>query len=1082
MWLLGLVSAACPLWAQYYRTKIYTENEGLPSTAVLSMAQDDLGRMWFACRMGISRYDGSLWRHFSSVDGLPSVTFETIRRDDEGRMWALGGHTSPKLGYFREDRWVPVPLPKIRSDEMEGLGLLIWDGGTARPVIWVRDRGLWVARGETWSLHRVTGGSDDPKIYSVVSHQGELLLATSEGLFLFDGVRFRADVSAGLPDDRRRVTGLAVEGETIWVAGRGWFGRLVNGYYEELGSFDTYQRERLSILPDGEGGLLVGNTIDLFYYDSVLEETMTLGQRRGLAGEGVCDMMIDREGFLWIGGVRGLTKIENRRLLSYNAMAGLLEDEVSAIMHWGGDRILLGHNEGFSIVVGDSVQPIRLTEPAPDKSSEGRIMDLSPGQSGEAWAAASDDGLIRLSDDLTMRQYPPSDPNVAINTVHVDDAGRVWAGGRFGLFRLRDDRLVAETGPFDIGYVRRIVPAQRGGLYIATVSDGVWHYDDQWRGFRSAEKRYNSVYAICEAEGEVWVGTLAGLCRLDERGIVAVSSPRYALRRPVYGLIEDPRGGFWVGTDNGVYFMDGLERPRHFNHDQGLEGVEINRAALSFDRRGHLWVGTDRGMTHISSRELPRQPAPILFISGWASDGTAMPLEPKELPSDTRDLTVHYAAVTMRDDEPVIFTARLEGMEGTFSEPFQSYDRQTRFTNLDPGRHRYHIRARVGTSDWSEVSTSPLLVIRQPYYLRPWFLVLAVGLVIGILYLCFDYLASKRSSRHLEAEIKERTDALVERVEAHRAAESRYQRLSEELEERVRERTAELESTQRDLIESAHYAGMAEIATSVLHNVGNILSSVNTAGYLIREELDKSPLVTLQRANALLAEHLDDLPGFFANDPRAMSLMKLYMALGRRLETEEDSIREHVETLLDRIDTIKNVVAQQHHYTSNIYQTEDLELADMVETSLTILQEGFDTHHVTIHRDYASVPKIRIQKTKLIHTLVNILKNAREALQNNPPEQREIRISIRRERGWVVLEIVDNGMGITPEDLACIFTHGFTTKKDGNGFGLHSCALAMRDMGGDIRARSDGSGTGARFLLRFPLRSSASVEAATMAS
>jgi signal transduction histidine kinase len=65
--------------------------------------------------------------------------------------------------------------------------------------------------------------------------------------------------------------------------------------------------------------------------------------------------------------------------------------------------------------------------------------------------------------------------------------------------------------------------------------------------------------------------------------------------------------------------------------------------------------------------------------------------------------------------------------------------------------------------------------------------------------------------------------------------------------------------------------------------------------------------------------------------------------------------------------------------------------------------------------------------------------------------------------------VTDNGIGIPAENFKRLFEHGFTTKQEGHGFGLHSCALAVRELGGDIQTRSDGIGTGATFSLRLPL-------------
>ena len=115
------------------------------------------------------------------------------------------------------------------------------------------------------------------------------------------------------------------------------------------------------------------------------------------------------------------------------------------------------------------------------------------------------------------------------------------------------------------------------------------------------------------------------------------------------------------------------------------------------------------------------------------------------------------------------------------------------------------------------------------------------------------------------------------------------------------------------------------------------------------------------------------------------------------------------------------------------------------------------------------MPAVLADKHKVLQILVNLLRNAKHALEEGGggDKRLKLRVGINGERR-VKISVSDNGVGIAPEHLSRIFEHGFTTRKEGHGFGLHSGALAAREMGGSLGAHSAGPGQGATFTLEFP--------------
>lgn len=301
-----------------------------------------------------------------------------------------------------------------------------------------------------------------------------------------------------------------------------------------------------------------------------------------------------------------------------------------------------------------------------------------------------------------------------------------------------------------------------------------------------------------------------------------------------------------------------------------------------------------------------------------------------------------------------------------------------------------------------------------------------------------------------------------------KTAEGKYRNLSEELEERVVERTRELEAAQKELVEKAHLAGMADIATSVLHNVGNILNSVITSSQIIKRKVGNSSNKKVLMANRMLRTNIHNLETFIRDDPKGMQLMEYYLKLEEPILKEQEEIDEDVNRLIEKVNTIRDVIMAQQSHASKGFQEELMELGDVVEDALTIVHNAFRRAGITMERQFEIVGKVFVQKVKLIHILVNLLKNAREALAGNEEGTRKVLIVIDTDGEYNYIHITDNGVGIAEENMGKLFIHGYTTKPSGHGFGLHSCANSMTEMSGNIWAESDGPGLGATFVLQFP--------------
>jgi len=281
-----------------------------------------------------------------------------------------------------------------------------------------------------------------------------------------------------------------------------------------------------------------------------------------------------------------------------------------------------------------------------------------------------------------------------------------------------------------------------------------------------------------------------------------------------------------------------------------------------------------------------------------------------------------------------------------------------------------------------------------------------------------------------------------------------------------------LRFSQQKLLETSRLAGMAEVATGVLHNVGNVLNSVNVSTGLVVEKLRRSKVSKLTKAAALLTARNGDLGNYLTHDPTGQKLPGYLTKLSQYLVEENTQLLSEVDLLARNIEHIKEVVAVQQSYAkvSGVFET--LQAEHLVEDSIAMNIGAFERHGVILERKYSPSPAVRVDRHRVLQILINLLRNAKYALDDVQRLDKRITVSIAPVGEKSVHVVVkDNGIGISQENLALVFSHGFTTRENGHGFGLHSGALAAQEMGGSLRAESLGVRRGAIFTLELPVAS-----------
>jgi signal transduction histidine kinase len=299
---------------------------------------------------------------------------------------------------------------------------------------------------------------------------------------------------------------------------------------------------------------------------------------------------------------------------------------------------------------------------------------------------------------------------------------------------------------------------------------------------------------------------------------------------------------------------------------------------------------------------------------------------------------------------------------------------------------------------------------------------------------------------------------------------------NERVKAEVKRQTVQLESVNQELLTTARRAGMAEIATGVLHNVGNVLNSVNVSANLVRDKLRNSEIGSLGKASEMLKQHKEDLPAFLTADTRGKHLPPFIIEVVECLGNEQKVLLSELEQLTSGLDHIKQIVGAQQQHAKNGTLRQRVNPRDLFEQAIAMEMGMLANDPSLFAREFEDVAPVALDKHKVLQILVNLLSNARKAVLASGRGDARITMSIRTvsaggagDARRLQFQVTDNGVGIAAENLTRVFSHGFTTQNEGHGFGLHSAANAAREMQGQLGVTSAGPGQGASFVLDLPM-------------
>ncbi|HZL42420.1 MAG TPA: two-component regulator propeller domain-containing protein [Verrucomicrobiae bacterium] len=1076
-----------------YNCRSWARQNGLPANSVLGITQTEDGYLWLGTPRGLVRFDGTEYKlfDFSHLAGVRSTIVTSISRSRGGGLWF--GLERGGFG-FCDGRNISL----LGRDEWGGKGLFVQSlFETRQGDLWIgaeRLGGKLTLKSKTFQELLTTTGLADER-YDVTcvyeDSKGRVWMGTAQqGLFYYaDGkiTRFGDPALDGL------TIHCLVEDKLgqIWIGTQ--LGLLCYGPDFKRQPLPFPWWETRALLVDREGAVWAG-TSGGGLVRHLNGTTSQLQKTDGLADDYIIALEQDTEGSLWIGTRNGLSQLSDVKIPTLGKAEGLTADINVGVFESRKGGFWIATDKGFTFYNGE----------AKTYSTNVGLKDLYIKQILEA--TNRDLYLINGLKDIEIfsgERVVARYANKVWPTAMAEDAHGVVVALARELYRVGTNYLkpyeFADGQKPPLRWIFWMTSARDGSIWVAAhgglcqIRDGSYKL---WQ--RGKELPESKCLWVCEdKDGVIWAGLETGIARIKNGKVRVITQQDGLFDNIVNAIVPDDHGLLWVDSSRGFFsvsrselndFADG--KVRHVRCE-GYDGLDAIKSSEKFQQQpsgcktadGRIWFPTAQGVAMIDPTNLNANPVPPkVFIQQVIANGHELKGSDQAVmrPGDG-NLQFTYVGLSYIAPLKIRYRYKLEGYDKEWVDA--GGRRAAFYTNLKPGNYRFYVEACNEDAVWNTTGASFPIKLLPHFYQTLWFYALCGGSFASVLIMIYRWrvrhlrlkqISLQQARDLLEAKVAERTASLVsevqERVKTQQELENRKTALEKEIEERKRMQI-EVERVHRQLIDASRQAGQAEVASNVLHNVGNVLNSVNVSTSVLSDRLRQLQVSNLARAAQLLQDHGHDLPNFLTTDERGRKLPDYLQKLAQHLGQEQDELVQELKELATNVEHIKEIVAMQQSYAKMSGILESVPAADLVESALKMHATAYARHSVHVTRHFDPMPPIVVDRHKVLQILINILHNAKYACQDRPDKHVEVTLQ-RQDPDRVRISVSDNGIGIAPENLTRIFSHGFTTRKNGHGFGLHSAALAANEMGGSLQVQSEGIGKGATFILELPIRPS----------
>jgi ligand-binding sensor domain-containing protein/signal transduction histidine kinase len=1086
-----------------YNCRSWARQNGLPANGVYAITQTTDGYIWLGTPRGLVRFDGEEFKLFdmNHIPLVRSTIVTSLSNSKDGGLWF--GMERGSFG-FCDGRNISL----MGRDEWGGRSLLV------QSVLETGNGDLWIAaerlaarlvKKEKFVSVLTDEGTDRYDVTSLCQDtRGRIWLGTAErGLYYWTNGVLTKFIDSNL--DTLNIRSLAEDkmGQ-IWVGTERGLFCYDKDLKRQAFPYPWYQTRAL--LADREGAVWAGTSGGGLV--RILNGTLTQFRKiDGLADDFVSALAEDKEGSLWVGTRNGLSQLSDVKIPTFGKTEGLTADVNVGVYASRKGGVWVGTGEGVTYFDGYA-HPYASTNAG---LRNAYVMQVYEAKNGDLYLInGSKDVEIFSGGKVVARYRNKSWPSAMTE----DDQGVVVAvSGE--LYRVSPKAF--KPYPFNKGvkpplhWIYNMTTSRDGSIWLAgdegicRVNDGKFTMWSKNEGLPNAKV----LWVTEDSEGILWAGLETGLGRLKDGQIRVITQQDGLFDNIINVVVPDDCGSLWVDSSRGFFRVSrqSLNDFADWKSDHvrcaGFDGLDAIKSAEKYQQQpsgcktadGRIWFPTSQGIVMIDPTNLIANPiAPNVHIHQVVANGVEVdqPNRTVVRPGEG-NLEFHYAGLSYIAPLKIQYRYKLHGFDKNWVDA--GTRRAAFYTNLKPGKYQFQVQACNEDGVWNDTGATFSVELQPHYYQTIWFYSALGVMMFGCLVYVYIWVMRRvrekqkalQSARDLlEAKVTERTSALASsnmslvkevkqrelEVQERKKAQSELERQKSALEKEIEERhrmQLEVERVHRQLLDASHRAGQAEVASSVLHNVGNVLNSVNVSTSLVKDRLRKMRLADLTKAMQLMNAHSEDLGRFLTSDEKGRHLPRFLGELIRHLGKEQEYLLNELKALAQNVEHINEIVAMQQSYAKVSGVMEKVVVSELVESALKMHIGAYRRHSIQVVRDYQEVAPIIIDKHKTLQILVNIFANAKYACDGGVLPDKRVIVRIRRTGAdRVRVEIADNGIGIAPENLTRIFSHGFTTRKEGHGFGLHSAALAAKDMKGTLNVHSDGLGKGATFVLELP--------------
>lgn len=1045
-----------------YRITQWGADDGLPQLSVNNLLRTQDGYLWIGTQKGLSRFDGVSFENFTPEtipildDGFINHLYET----KDGILWIAT--RSGGLVRFDQGTFTAVT-------EQDGLA-----NNHVNGIAEDSDGRLWIAtasgvstywRRQVANYGAQNGLPENGATDVAVSNSGNIWVGTTMGLLTFNDGRF--EPVADLPEAYRlsHVNRLHFDAQQrLWVLlERGllryhhrswtaiensnpqatfefnaiaidhkqkvWLGTDISGLVSYDGkaiapvpySDSLIGRGIYAMTSDFENNLWVGTDYGLIQIRD--PKTFAINEQQGLSYKMATSVLVDRKRKgVWIGTYgNGLNFYKNGAFSHYGVEQGLNELLILSLALDTQNRLWIGTRSGLSVFDQGTFKHFGVQEGLTGDYVRALTFDAD----NRLWIG-SREGLFSYQDG-TFQLYPQM-RSVFVRTLYLDRSNQVWVGTNTGLYKFQSEQqdflIFAGQEGLKSLFIRSIYEDLRGNLWVGTYGGGL-HLNTK-EGFKSIREDQglisNIVFDIREdGQENLWLSALKGIQKVPIQDLLAlVEGNRESVEPQLYRLRN--QNGNYAEVNGGLY----------------PAGATLPDGSLLYPTTDGVQV-IDPNMASVSRFQ------PSVKITSIIVDGTAIAAtESFKVHSKAEKVAFKFTALSLTRSSEIQFKVKLEG----FDRDWEAIDnrRYHYYTSLPPGQYTFRVMATNADGVWSDQSAVVSFVWQPRLYETTWFWLLCVALLLVLVVLGFQWrmLHLRKRERELQMLVEKRTAALTE---ANQGLTDAHERL----------------------VRSAHYAGMAEIATNVLHTIGNELNSVFVSISFLEQKTKKLRVQLPRMVAELLEKNRERFPEFLTEDPKGQKLIPTLDSMTDMLKAHQKTVFDELEALTKKITNIHNVVRSLPEHAEIGAFFEELQLIALLDEAIGMQKLSLKEHRVTLTCDFQYQPTIKVQRSKFLQVLVNLIKNAWEASLQTVAEHSEIKLATFQGDGQrVVIQISDNGSGIEPSEVKRIFNQGYTTKSKGNGFGLHFCGNVVAEMKGHIEVKSAGKNRGATFILDLP--------------